>query len=529
MSKKVTTQANVAGPAIHAVPMFSELVERGRMDIVQFTKDFINFPPPIESLHPGQVKWAHNFIWTPERMIGCANRWGKTTVAAVKLLHHAFFQTRLPQYSELTHDYTAISLSITLDMAQIAWNFAVMLAQNSPLLKRFIVDIKKRDPFPLLVLGDGDKWRSEIWARSTANKGVYLLGRAFDFVNWDEAAREPGGRFILDDVLRMRMADRQGRLDMTSTGAGKNWFWKQCELGRKNGPYHLQYYFQTGSTYENPSISVDRLEDAKGRMSEAMVKQNIYGEFIDFATVFPIADIEQCYRGIDYSLIRTPDQAQREITTFPRDASFVFGVDLGRKRDPTVILGSRTDISPAHIVYAQEIGNEEHWDGIYDAISKVYHTFRDPLTVIDATSLGGDISVDILRGERYNVHNIIPYSFAGRGGSQKEHLIQVGQMALQQKAIIWPYIPELYDQLGMYDYKDVHLATDWVMAYCMMAEGIRQSSTTHIQIAPIEFMIHTLRAEYDDTETRRVHHAFTKDDIELDEMIFPVVFESRVH
>ena len=87
-----------------------------------------------------------------------------------------------------------------------------MVVQNSPLLKRFVVDIKRRDPFPVLILGDpAGGWESKIWARSAAKGGTYLLGRAFDFVNWDEAAREPRGEFILNDVLRMRMADREGR------------------------------------------------------------------------------------------------------------------------------------------------------------------------------------------------------------------------------------------------------------------------------------------------------------------------------
>jgi len=508
---------------IRRVPLFSELYERGKGDMSQFSKDFLELPPPITAPHKGQIKWLHSNLWTPERMIACGNRWGKTTAAAIKLLHHGFYQTRMPQYAEQMHEYTCISLSITLDMAQIAWDFAVMLATGSKLLSKFVLDIKKRDPFPVMILGDGDKWRSEIWARSTARAGTYLLGRAFDFVNWDEAARDPNGRMILDDVLRMRMADRQGRIDMTSTGAGKNWYWKQCDLGRRDAPEYLNYYFQTGSTYENPSISPDRIEDAKGRMSDRMVKQNIYGEFVDFAAVFPIEDIEQCYRGYDYKLLHTPGEARLAISGYPADATFAMGVDLGRRRDETVILVARTDVHPSRLIYAQAMNMSSHWEKIYGTIASVYHIFKDALAVIDASSLGGDISVDLLRSEQHGMHNIVPYVFSG-GQGKKEHLITVGQMALQQKTIVWPYIPELYDQLGMYDYDDKKLNTDWVMAFCMLAEGIRRSTEHIIRITPAEFMLHTFRWE-DDGGLK--HNTYAGEDVKLSGEGMPTFLSSK--
>jgi len=493
---------------IRPVPTFTELYQRGRGDIVRFADDFLQLPCPIEHLHPGQERWLHSHPFCPERMLACGNRWGKSISSAVKLLHNAFYQMRLPQYAELSHTYTAISLSVTLDMACIVWDWLVAVAQSSPLLKRFIVDVKKRDPFPVLTLGEAGSsaWRSEICARSTAYRGVYLLGRSFDLVCWDEAARDPQGLFILDDVLRMRMVDRQGRIDMTSTGAGKNWYYKQCLLGAKDSQ-HRKYYFQTGSVYENPSIDRGRIEDAKERMTREMVKQNIYGEFVDFASLFSMADVEACYLGQDYHLLTTPEEAQKEMHTFPREARFVMGVDFGRKRDETVILVARSDLQTARIVYAQAIGFGAHWDDIYAIVAKVHHTFNDAFCVADATAHGGDISTDILMGERYNVRHMLPYNSAGPNA--KTHLLTVGQLAIQKQTIVWPYIGPLYDQLLMYNYDDRNICSDWVMAFCLLAEGVRRATQSHAIILPAQFLVFAHQDHFDGFDHRRQEVSFT--------------------
>jgi hypothetical protein len=112
-------------------------------------------------------------------------------------------------------------------MSKIVTDYCLRMGLDSKLFSRFIIENEiKTAPFPVIPIGTSKSqrvgaFRSEIWARSSAKDARYLLGRKFDFVNYDECARDPHGDKILDEVLRMRLADRSGRIDMTSTAAEK--------------------------------------------------------------------------------------------------------------------------------------------------------------------------------------------------------------------------------------------------------------------------------------------------------------------
>ena len=113
----------------------------------------------------------------------------------------------------------------------------------------------KQTPFPHIILKNG----SEIWARSTQNRGEYLLGHDFDYINFDEAAYEPYGEWVVDGVIKLRLADRDGVLDYSSTPNGLNWFFKRCGRIRREKMGFVKH----GSTFENPHLSRPYLDDLK--------------------------------------------------------------------------------------------------------------------------------------------------------------------------------------------------------------------------------------------------------------------------
>lgn len=455
--KAVTNLKNLAG--FRFIPTFEQVFDRGRWDVVQFGRDFLDV-----ELHPGQAQWVETHPWADERYLASGNRFGKTWVTAIKGLHHAFYQTRLPRFAELTHRYVVVNLSITLDMAEIGWDTAFTRALDSKLFNRFVIEDEcRRTPFPSLVIGGGGKgrgaWRSEFWARSTAKRGKYLLGKDFDYVSYDEAARDPDAPSVRDDVLLMRLADRNGRIDYVSTGNFKNWYYKEFvkaeEEYAKSGA-ESRIYAQTGSSYDNPHIDHDKLARNEERMSEEFVRQNVYGGFADVAAVFQPEDVEQCYKGIDYPL---PYKVVK-------DATYVAGIDWGRKEDETVIIVLQTDVSPARIAYARAMGGyDTTWDDIYKTVHSVHKRYNDAFLLIDSTSQAGDLHMETLT-QQYKIESVAGYNFAGRG-ARKEDLITIGQRATQDRSVIWPYIPELYDQLVFYSFDDKHLDTDWVMAFCL--------------------------------------------------------------
>ena len=66
------------------------------------------------------------------------------------------------------------------------------------------------------------------------------------------------GKYVVENVIQMRLADREGKLDLVSTPNGKNWFYRRARDiidGKRDG------YFQSGDSRENCYISQGFLED----------------------------------------------------------------------------------------------------------------------------------------------------------------------------------------------------------------------------------------------------------------------------
>jgi len=175
-----------------------------------FARNFLNFYP-----HPGQLKWLSR-SFKSENALVTGNRWGKSQIQAVKIIHRALFQIR-PAERDVKGYYRCANVSISQDQAGIIFSKAVDMISRSDALKPLIKEIRQT-PFPHIVLKNG----SEIWARSTYNRGEYLLGHDFDYINYDEAAYDPSGEWVVDGVIKMRLADRDGALDYSSTPNGLN-------------------------------------------------------------------------------------------------------------------------------------------------------------------------------------------------------------------------------------------------------------------------------------------------------------------
>ena len=456
---------NARTVTINARAMVSELWQRCRGDIPQFAKDFLGV-----DLHDGQVAWCNTMPIAAERMLSTGNRWGKSTIAAVKLAHNGLFQTRSAKYASMRDHYIAINLSMTIDMAKVAWNRMFSLCMSSPIYRYFVIEDEcTKYPFPKMVIGSkkrSDKWRSEVWARSSAKDAQYLLSQDFDFVNWDEAAREPRGLAILDDVLRMRLVDRDGRLDMTSTGDGRNWFYEM--FIRYQSDKSENYYAQTGSSYENPNISHDRLKDNEQRMGRQWVQQNIYGGFMGHTSIFDRMQIQACYSGNDWHIVE-------EVKDIKFDSTKIYygGIDFGRKGDSTVLLvGEWEPFKPqsakhGKLVFAREFETGIRWEAIYDAIQAIGMAYGNCPFMVDATGMAGDILVSTLKTRGLQ---IVPFPVNEKS---KESLIYNAQQYVQEVRVKFPYIPQLYDQLCAYDWEDAHLTTDWVFAFAFLCENHR--------------------------------------------------------
>jgi len=382
-------------------------------DPLYFAREFLEIEP-----HPGQALWLKSSI-KPENALHTGNRWGKSLCQAIKIVHRSIFKIRKTRYNT-TEKYTAVNVSVTLDQAKIIFDKAVGLLKGKKILEPLVQDIRST-PFPHIVFSNS----AVFWARSTQRKGEYLLGYDYDYCNFDEVAFEPHPEYVVNNVIMMRLCDRAGMLDYTSTPKGKNWFYRKC-LELKS---HLEYgYVQGGDTRENSHISTEYIQRKLKTMSNSKVEQNIMGNFIDD----PDQVIEEKYISqatSNSSGLSSPKEGHRYST----------GWDLARKRNYTV--GITLDISskPYQLVSLERF--QRGWKETIESIRKRKKDYGGEV-LIDSTGLG-----DVILEELKDI-NVRGFNFGEKGGKARSELIVNLQKEHSWGKVAYPYV-ELIEEDGL--------------------------------------------------------------------------------
>lgn len=416
---------------------------RALTDPVYFAQSFLQIDP-----HPGQQLWLANSI-TPENLLHCGNRWGKSLVQAIKIAHRLLFQIRDLRHDRENH-YVIANVSITLDQARIIFNEVVRLFRRLPWCDYLIEDLMVT-PFPMLRLTNG----SVLWARSTQRRGEYLLGHDFDFISFDEAAFEPAADYVVEEVLMMRVVDRAGQIDYVSTPRGKNWFYRKSQEIASRG---FSGYVQRGDSRDNPHLPADYLERTITCLSPQRRAQNIEGQFVDLGNeVLREEDIQRALslwkggpdlgQGLHKNLSDAehshesqrpyvnPDRGQGHPSLMSepvRGRHYVHGWDLARKRTWTV--GITLDITdrPFQLV-AFERFQHRSWPAVITAIRQ-RHAQYGGRVIIDATGLG-----DVVLSELTDI-GAQGYNFGEKGGKAKSELIATLEHAFATGSIGIPMI-----------------------------------------------------------------------------------------
>ena len=208
----------------------------------------------------------------PQNLLVTGNRWGKSKIQAAKILHRAVFRIRDRKFDDVKR-YRILNISITQDQANIIFNNCLALIRAASKVEPLVENISYT-PYGRITFGNG----SEITARSSQNRGEYILGNDYDYINYDEVAFELHPEYVVEEVLTMRLADRNGMMDLVSTPNGRNWFFKKFQ--QLNADQMLGYT-QCGSTLENPHVSREYLDAKIAGLSTQRVNQNILGMFVD--------------------------------------------------------------------------------------------------------------------------------------------------------------------------------------------------------------------------------------------------------
>jgi hypothetical protein len=226
-------------------------------------------------------------------------------------------------------------------------------------------------PYPRILLGNG----AMIEARSTQRRGEYLLGNDYDYFIYDEVAFDDDAEYVVNEVVKMRLADRKGKLDLVSTPNGKNWFYRKMkELAERPD----DAYVQGGDSRENQYISSEYLLMQMKYLSDKRVAQNIMGQFIDSGgEIIPGKDIDVALHGADDF---------NEFIYDGKDRYYITGWDLARKKTATVGITVQFCDGIGRVVALSRIKKWD-WNIIIAEIRKQQALYPGRL-VIDATGLG---------------------------------------------------------------------------------------------------------------------------------------------
>ena len=88
-------------------------------DPVFFAREFLEVEP-----HKGQIKWLDCSV-KPENLLHTGNRWGKSLVQGIKIIHRCLFKIRSLEYDGCGK-YAVVNCSITQDQANIIFNLSLI-------------------------------------------------------------------------------------------------------------------------------------------------------------------------------------------------------------------------------------------------------------------------------------------------------------------------------------------------------------------------------------------------------------------
>lgn len=337
--------------------------------------------------HPAQeriLREAKRF-----NVLCCGRRWGKSALATNLLIEPALEKHPVgyftPTYKLLDGTYNEC------------------LNALGPLVSR-----KHEHQFIELITGG----RIEFWSLENEMSG---RSRKYKRTIVDEGAFVKNLWKSWTESIRPTLADLKGDGWFLSTPRGKNDFFKLYNRGISGTPNWMSWQM---STYTNPYIDAEEIDDAKADLPELAFLQEYMAEFNDnIANPFGMDFIKQC--------------------VFPMSSlsPVCFGIDLAKSSDWTVIIG--LDIN----------GQVCHFDRFQkDWRSTVNHILSLPQAPSNIDSTGvGDPIVEEVQGRRQNVEGFKFNQWS------KQQLMEGLALAIQQRKVNFPEGP-IKDELDNFEY-----------------------------------------------------------------------------
>lgn len=447
--------------------------------------------------HEGQVKWLQNADESINVLVP-GNRWGKSTVIAMRHIWHCMFKVGAQptgKFTWMTMPYETISAAHSADQALIVFNEARRLLAH-PAMKPFVKSVRET-PFPHIKFYNGAVFH----CRSAHDGGKYLDGHAYRYVSIDEAGYISNLKDLMNGVIIMRLAGG-GMVDLIGTpkGYGDLYWYASRGLRGVEG-----YYCQRGSIFDNPFLPPEDIKKRDELLKHAdprLRDQVIYGDFVSTEGMAFTKD------QLDNAFV--PGMPAHE--DYIEGHKYIQAWDLGRRTDYTV--GITLDIThrPYRLVDYERL-NKVPWETIYGLIAskaKEYHVYQP---VIDATGPQGDVIEEELtkrgtfvdpvavstKARKTELVNTLQAAldYERETIGEREWIDEAGNLFTtpdveEPNTEVWdpdvaparqrclrgwgllrlPSIPQLVDEMGVYQIEDKDLVQDSVMALAMAVDAV---------------------------------------------------------
>ena len=206
-----------------------------------------------------------------------------------------------------------------------------------------------------------------------------IRGETFDGLICDEFAFFKPQAW--DEVLKATVLVKGKKVLIMSTPKGKNQFYKVFNLANDN-PQYKSFF---GTSYDNPFIDPEEIEDARRSLPEHIFKQEYLAEFLD--------DGSSVFRNINECI----KQANKTNHLFA-------GIDLGRADDWTVL----TIVNDQDEEVYSNRWRHMDWSAIINNIVAVLNKYK-PKTLVEANGAQDAIFEQIRNAVNYPKTSIKPF------------------------------------------------------------------------------------------------------------------------
>lgn len=290
------------------------------------------------------------------------------------------------------------------------------------------------------------KLPKELWDWKQQKKILYIKDSYIDFRSSDRPENIEGfgydkffineagivlkNEYLWHNAIRPMFWDGEATGVIGGTPKGKGVFYNLAQRAKE--PNQDRYALFHFTSFDNPYLNRENLEEEIKDMPERVIAQEVYAEFLDDS-------------GVVFRNVRAIATAQAKAPE--KDHLYVIGVDLAKVQDYTVL--AVYDRATNDQVYQLRF-NQLDWSYVKGQIAKVATHYNRALCLVDATGVGDPIVEDLLRAGVA----VEPIKFTNE---VKKQLIEKLSTYIEQRRIKILSIEDTIDEFNSFTY-DVTLS-----------------------------------------------------------------------